>query len=376
MPHFGLYIHIPFCRAKCAYCDFYSLADRDDTDVRRLVLALLAEGKLCRQKLTIPDAVDSWYIGGGTPSRLGSNLLTELANGIAKLYPLADGGEATLEVNPEDVTPELLETAQELGFTRLSLGVQSMRPQILKKLGRRAGFLETVNALELIGRRWKADLSVDLIYGVDDRGKDGGLEGWLADIAEVLAYKPQHISAYELTLEKDSALTGFKADEETCRQMFLDGHRLLEGQSFQHYEISNYALAGHQCRHNHNYWLEGEYLGLGPSAVSYIAGERFGNPGNLDEYLALIKAGKPATTWREKLSAEKRAGEALVLALRMAEGVMIEEFSQAHSFDLSALIASDLVPYLERGLLSVKDGHLKLTLEGMLLSNEVFAAVV
>jgi oxygen-independent coproporphyrinogen-3 oxidase len=117
-------------------------------------------------------------------------------------------------------------------------------------------------------------------------------------------------------------------------------------------------------------------LGLGPAAVSYIAGERFGNPENLDEYLALIEMGKLATTWRERLSAEKRAGEALVLALRMAEGVVIDEFSQAHSFDLNTLIVSDLAPYLERGLLTMEDGHLKLTLEGMLLSNEVFLSLV
>ncbi len=371
MNHFGVYIHIPFCLGKCPYCDFYSLPYREG-DMSRLVRALLSEGEMARRSLSIPGEVDSWYVGGGTPSRLPAELLDELVGGLAGAFPLSGDGESTVEANPEDITLAFLEKITRLGFTRLSLGVQSLRPRILSALGRRTSRQKNLYALELVKDKWKGSLSVDLIYGL----AEGGLSGWLADLEEALQFSPQHISAYELTLEAGSPLEGLKGEDELCREMFLTNHRLLEERGYEHYEISNYALPQSLSKHNMNYWLGGEYLGLGPSSASFIGGERFGNPPDLDRYLSDVFRGSPPTCWRERLAGDRRGREALILALRLGEGVEMDEFSRVHEIDIEGMVNRELAPYFESGLVEIEDGRLRLTLEGMLLSDDVFGGIV
>lgn len=380
----SLYVHAPFCRAKCRYCAFFSHAvggqGPDPRDLARYLDALEAEAAFRARELGRIRAA-SLFVGGGTPSLLGTAGLERLAAILREHFELPPGMEATLEANPDSATPELLATARALGFNRLSLGVQSLDDADLSALGRVHSAEQAMGALAHARAAGFANVGLDLIFGLPGQN----VERWLTVLHRAVDLGPEHLSCYGLTLEPGTPLAGDAAalaalpDEDAQAEMFLRGSELLEAAGYAHYEISNFARPGRACAHNSLGWRGGEVLGLGPAAVSTLGGVRRGNAADLHAWARgladVLAEHAPTPAWQEELSPATRAREALMLALRMAEGVELEAFRQRHGFDPLAGKAAILAQMLDAGLILVDTGRLRLTRRGMLVSNSVIRAL-
>jgi putative oxygen-independent coproporphyrinogen III oxidase len=348
VPGFGVYLHVPFCAARCDYCSFATWTDRHHlTDAylgacRRHVDRLVAEG--------MPPAT-SVFVGGGTPSLVPAAGLVAVLDGI----PRAPGCEVTVECNPDDVTDDLVERYVAGGVTRLSLGVQSTSPHVLAALGRRHDLDNVVRAVACLRRAGIATFNLDVIYG----GAGETLDDWCRTLDDVLALDPPHVSAYALTVEAGTPLAAdpdrHPDDDDQADKYLATGER-LEAAGLEWYEISNWARPGHECRHNLLYWTMGEYEAIGCAAHGHRAGRRWWNLRTPDRYLEAVEAGVSVQAAGEELDADGRALEGLQLALRTRAGV-----------PAAALDADDLPGLVE----PTGDGRLVLTVPGRLLANEV-----
>lgn len=358
----GLYLHIPFCRQKCHYCDFVSFACKEEL-IDSYLCALDTEASLFGQQ-----TFDTLYIGGGTPSILSVNQLDVLCEIVSRHFaPISSFSESTVEANPESLTPEKLKLLKQLGINRLSLGLQSMNDYVLKRIGRVHDvntFLAVYNQARQVGFE---NISIDLIAGLPEQSEQDFLTG----LKQVLDLKPQHLSVYGLQIEEATpfATAGVKVDDELLRKELEQVHFILHEAGFVHYEISNFALPNFESRHNLAYWKNQEYLGLGPSAASYQKGQRHSNTSDLREYLRCMRFGKPAVEFSEKLTGKAKEGEAIMLGLRMLEGVHLTPHQQA-------LFSDEIEDICQRGLVTLEDDLLKLTFEGMFLANQAFMAFV
>ncbi len=370
----GLYLHVPFCRARCGYCAFASSV-YEPARADRYLAALGREAGL-RGALAAELAPDTLYVGGGTPSSLSPDQLRRLGEVIAGLGVLPGVEEMSAEANPGSADPRRLAVLREFGFGRLSLGAQSFDDAELSLLGRshRAGEIP-----EAVGAARKAgfdSLSLDLIFGLPGQTP----EGFRTSLKKALELEPEGISLYGLTYEPGTPLTReldagrlTPAGEEAEREMYLAAVEELLGAGYRHYEIANFARPGAECRHNLNYWTGGEYLGLGAGAFSYLGGERRGNAGDVEDYCARAEAGRDLTETSERLAPEKSAREALMLGLRLVDGVELAEFEARTGFDAVALFGDSFDMHRSAGRLEVEEGHLRLTLEGILVANRVMA---
>jgi oxygen-independent coproporphyrinogen-3 oxidase len=360
MGEFGVYVHVPFCSKRCDYCDFATWTDRHHL-MTDYVSACVAEIAGARRHETLPAAT-SVFFGGGTPSLLPAD---ELCRVLAALE-LAAGAEVTVECNPENVTPALLDTYLEAGVNRISLGVQSMLPHVLASLGRVHRLEAVTRAVAAIGAAGFTTFNVDLIYGAAAESDDDWrrtLEGVLA-----LAPAPPHISAYALTLEPGTPLWRDPArhpDDDAMAGRYEQAEATLSAAGYEWYEISNWARPGRECRHNLLYWRQGNYRGFGCAAHSHIDGHRFWNVRTPERYIAHIgsaagRQARPATGGGERLDGAGRALEALELGLRTRNGV-----------PAAALPRPDLEQLREEGLVTVSDEQATLTVRGRLLANEV-----
>lgn len=315
----ALYVHVPFCVAKCTYCDFYSLAAEGQDLAGTLELLLReAERRAPRRPRTV-------FLGGGTPSYHSSAELERLLDGLERATGFrASAEEVTVECNPESLTLEKARTLHALGVDRLSIGFQSLDPRILALFGRVHDAEASFRAFEAARAAGFERLSVDLIYGVPGQA----LDAWEADLARILALRPDHVSAYQLTYEPGTPLHaelesgGFQRlteDEELA--FFERTHGLLAAAGYEAYEVSNFALSGQQCLHNLNYWANGPYLGIGPSAVSKVGDTRFGNPRSLPTWRSAVQSGRFPAAWEETPSPAVRLGETWWLGLRTRAGV-------------------------------------------------------
>ncbi len=319
----GLYVHVPFCRGKCAYCSFYSVSDR--AGVSAWAEALLREADLYRNRF---ERFDTLYVGGGTPSFLSPTVFRKVLSGLRERFSLDEKAEVTLEVNPEDVSLENAGFWLEEGVTRISVGVQSLDDACLKRLGRRHTGRQALMALEVLRLAGCANLSVDLIWGLPGQG----LPAWLETLREVLAFDPEHCSCYELTVEKGTPLATLVRrgllhvpDEETACAFFEHTSDLLHNRGYIHYEISNYARSeALLSRHNLKYWRHVPYLGLGPSAHSFDGRRRWANVRSVSRYVERLRHGEPAVDFVEELTGEKKRLERLFLGFRTREGVSMD----------------------------------------------------
>ena len=347
-PPFGIYVHIPFCLARCHYCAFATWDDRPHligayaaavvTDVETAVAAGL------------PSATSAFF-GGGTPSLLDAAQL----GAIVRALPLAPGAEVSVECNPDTVSVEQLAGYRDAGVTRISLGVQSMVPHVLAALGRTHDPDNVARAVEAIVRAGYTSWNMDLIYGaVGESPAD-----WEATLAAALDLDPPHVSAYGLTVEAGTPLAADPArhpDDDDEADKYLLADAILGGAGLASYEISNWAQPGHECRHNLLYWSQGDYRGFGCAAHSHEAARRWWNVRTPERYLALVAAGEATEAADEVLGPEDRRIEGLQLALRTRGGVPDE--AVPHDDDLG-------------GLVHRQDGRATLTLTGRLLANEV-----
>jgi oxygen-independent coproporphyrinogen-3 oxidase len=364
----GLYVHIPFCISKCHYCDFYSVAVVPEL-LDRYIEALLIEADSYGR-------VDfaTLYIGGGTPSLLGSERLETLVNGLSRRFNLEGLQEATIEFNPESAGRDFLETAHNLGIRRVSIGAQSLNDEELKKAGRVHDKRQVLDAVDAALASGFNNISADVMIGLP-----GQTTRSLGDTINTLTGAGiNHISAYCLSKEEGTAFSRFPPPdlpgEDDQANLFESAVDILRSHGFAHYEISNFALAGFECQHNLNYWRGGEYLGLGPAAASHSGGSRFKNAPCLERYLD-----DPLSTreGEERLDDGRKAGEEAMLRLRLIEeGLDLREM--AGRFERSAVesLEARLNDLVSRQML-VKDGHIfRLPAGRILTSNNVFIDVI
>lgn len=341
---FGVYIHIPFCRHRCDYCAFATWTDRDHViddylDALRRDIARASLGP-----------VTSVFVGGGTPTRVPAE---DLASVLA-VVPLATGAEVTVECNPDDVTVEMMRTYAGAGVSRVSIGVQSMVPSVLASLGRTHVPANVSHAVAAVRSAAIPTFNLDIIYGAAGES----LDDWRATLEGVLVLEPPHVSAYALTIEAGTPLAEDPSrhpDDDDLADKYELADDLLISAGLSNYEVSNWAVPGHECRHNMLYWRQGNYRGFGSAAHSHSDGHRWWNIRTPERYVAAVRNGESTEAAGENLDAETRRIEGLQLALRMHDGV------PASAVDVDGL----------EGLVSVDGDRVRLTRSGRLLANEV-----
>jgi oxygen-independent coproporphyrinogen-3 oxidase len=371
------YIHVPFCRHRCGYCNFTLVAGRDD-----LIGAYL--DALSRELAATggPHPVETLFFGGGTPTHLPPAQLGRLLEVVGRTFPLAAGGEWSVEANPIDLTDDpggdrtrVLATA---GVSRISLGAQSFDPRVLKLL-ERDHTPEQIAASYDRARQIAQSVSLDLIFGVPGQS----LADWQRDLASAVALAPDHLSTYGLTFEKGTAFWSrlgrgemARADEDLERAMYEAAIETLTAAGYEHYEVSNFARPGHRCRHNETYWTGRPYFATGPGAARFVAGRRETNHRSTTTYIARVLAGQSPVAESEQLEPEDAARERLVFALRRLEGIDLAQFAAETGFAAERLGGDALSRFLNQGLLEIVDRenhrHLRLTRRGLLVSDALW----
>jgi putative oxygen-independent coproporphyrinogen III oxidase len=350
-PPFGVYVHVPFCASRCDYCAFATWTDRDPLMAAYAEACGLELERATREE-GLPLAT-SVFVGGGTPSRLPPDLLAGILDAVAR-HPDA---EVTAECNPEDADAERFARWRAAGVNRVSFGVQSMVPRVLESLGRRHGTTQVARALALADAAGFDSVNVDLIVGAAAE-TDADVAATV-DAVLRLSPRPAHVSAYALTVEAGTPLARDPArhpDDDVVARRYALVDAMLSEAGYRWYEVSNWAVPGHECRHNALYWAQGDYRGIGCAAHSHRGRRRWWNIRTPERYIEAVRAGRPATAADEVLSDEQMAFEGLALALRTSVGVP------------ASVVPDD--PDLE-GLLERRGDRAVLTVRGRLLANEV-----
>lgn len=362
------YIHVPFCRHRCGYCNFTVIAGRPDLH-RSYLNALKAELALLGE----PAEVDTLYLGGGTPTELRLSEFQELMELVKFWFPLAVDGEFTTEANPEDMTSEYVELFQEVGINRVSLGGQSFDESKLAVLERNHSAVQLEHCFELLSPI--DSISMDLIYGVPDES----LQQWERDLKLLLEYEPTHLSTYGLTIEKGTSFwSRFENGEleelsdDLQREFYLTARHMLIEHGYHHYEVSNYAKPGFECRHNEVYWFGEPYFAAGPGAARYVDGFRQVNHRSTTTYISKALEGKSVVAESEHIIGEELYREILVFALRRLDGITDAWFQQKTGMTPWELAGEQLEKFIEQGFFLRTDDQLCLTQEGLLVSDSLW----
>ena len=369
----SLYIHIPFCRAKCAYCDFNSYPDLDHL-FEKYVRALQTEIQWVGQDQ--PRRVNTIYLGGGTPTVLPLALLGEILDTCRKHFTMAAGAEITVEANPGTVDSGYLAGLREKGVTRLSIGVQSFHDNELRLLGRIHTAAQAVESYRLARQAGWSNINLDLIYGLPRQT----LSRWRATLRQAIHLRPDHLSLYCLSVEEDTPLGQRIArgelpvpNPDLAAEMYILAEEMLDRTGYIHYEISNWAQPGHECRHNLTYWHNLPYLGLGAGAHSFFNRQRWHNVLSPADYITRLEAGSPSAEEVEELNEALEVAETVILGLRLVqEGVRFADFRERFGWDLRDVYGREIRKMEQAGLLEVDRERVRLTARGRLLGNEVF----
>jgi oxygen-independent coproporphyrinogen-3 oxidase len=363
------YIHVPFCRHRCGYCNFTLVAGRDDLVgdyLRAIELELAAVGE--------PREVETLYFGGGTPTHLSPDQLRTLSTKVLRSHPLAVDYEWTVEANPADVDGPMIDTLAELGVTRLSLGGQSFRGEKLRLLERDHEPADIGRAVAA-ARDAGLYVALDLIFATPGET----LGQWARDVEAALALQPDHVSTYGLTFERGTAFWSRRehgelaeADESLQREMYALVIDRLTAAGFEHYEVSNFARPGCRSRHNQTYWSGDGYYAAGPGAARYVDGVRETNHRSVTTYLQRVLSGQSPVAEREQLDAEARARELLVFGLRRIDGVDRSDFARRTGLAMDELIAKPLAKFVALGLLADDGQRVRLTREGLFVSDAIW----
>ena len=364
----GLYIHVPFCVSKCAYCNFYSVTTLDL--IPSYLAAVKREMSFYRERFT---AVDTVYLGGGTPSILTGMQLDDLMGIIHETFSVAPGAEITIEANPGDCSPDFLGTLRAAGFNRISIGVQSFDDTLLSFLGRRHSESDAINAVMNSRRAGFANIGLDLIYALPGQNMDH----WTATITKALSFEPEHLSCYELTIEPNTPLgKQFSAGtltvppEDRQFDFFMTTSELLEASGYVHYEVSNFARGwDHVSRHNMKYWRHVPYLGIGPAAHSFLGNQRWWNHRSLHHYLSDIGHGNPPVSDIEQLGSDELMTEAIFLGMRTREGIDLDDFYRRFNRNLMEEKGKALKDFELQGLITIGRGNVAPTRRGLALAD-------
>lgn len=376
-----LYIHIPYCRQKCRYCDFSSYAGQEST-MARYVDALLKEAEAMSAGAA-GQSISTVFLGGGTPSILPAVLLSKLLHGLHRRFDIPAGIEFTTEANPGTLSPEWLQAALDGGVNRLSMGMQASQPALLEALGRIHRFSDVCDSVRMARRMGFENISLDLMFGLPGQTP----QMWQETLHAALSMDVEHLSCYGLIPEDGTPL---KRDldvgrlclpsEEEERQMYDDALSILAAHGYQQYELSNFARPGRACKHNIGYWQRVPYIGLGASAASFLptprGGLRLCNPSGIQAYLSM--ADEQAWRQRERTSLlpEDARFESLMLGLRMTCGVSEDAFAAMHGMTLNDYCGDVLRRQEAAGLLSHHGGHWALTRRGMDVQNAILVEIM
>jgi oxygen-independent coproporphyrinogen-3 oxidase len=371
----GVYIHIPFCRSFCSYCDFYSVTDCSETDA--FVEAILREASL-RSGYLYNETVDTVYLGGGTPSLLSVAQAKKILDAVRKNFSVIRDPEITVEVNPDDIRAGYIRSLAALGVNRISIGVQSWDDGRLKYLGRRHTARQSAEALETAFSEGIKNVSADLIYGIPGMTTADLRQ----DIEKTLTFPVTHISAYHLTIEEGTPLHRLRekgklteTDEETSSSMFMLLISLLREKGFLHYEISNFALEGYISKHNSAYWKQVPYIGLGPSAHSFDRRSRQWNVSDVKEYISSVNEGTVSFE-REELDRLTLFNEYIMTALRTVWGIDLAHVENNYDKELHDYLVNMSGKYIRYGLMKRERDTLALTDQGRMISDNIIAELL
>ncbi len=374
----GVYIHIPFCKSRCRYCDFFSTTQLERR--KEYVDALLQEITL-RKNDILREPIHTLYFGGGTPSLLDIADIEKILHQLYIINYTLYINEVTLEANPQDLTPDKLQAYRALGINRLSIGIQSFQEKHLTLLGRRHNAEEAIRAVQWAQEAGFENISIDLIYGIPEQT----VSQWEADIQQALALNVPHISTYNLIYEEGTRLTQMLTDEQitpldedTENQMYEIIVRTLQAHGYNHYEVSNFCKSNYHSRHNSAYWDNTPYIGIGAGAHSYAknegqtaSGVRMWNTSDLDAYISSIQQGILPQE-QEILTPKDTYNERVMLGLRTQQGIALGNLSEQEK----AYCLAQAQTYIERGMLSLQDDYLRASLQGSEILNQLIVKLM
>lgn len=369
----GIYVHIPFCKKKCEYCDFYSITGCDSKlfdNYLKAVVKQLNDYTLGGYKIK----VDTIYIGGGTPSIFGGKRLSILLKEIKRRFIFTKDIEITVEVNPESVDKKFFKILKKSGVNRISMGVQSADDIQLSRLGRIHDFSKACEAVELCRKYCTDNISLDLMYGLEDQT----MRSWENSIQAIISLKPKHISCYSLTLEEGTPM--FKRgpelpDDDTIADMYLVAIDTLENNGYMQYEISNFALKGYESKHNSRYWNLSPYIGIGAAAHSFYGDKRYSNISDAERFIELISAGESVISTVDEVPVKNRVGEYVMLKLRTVSGIDESVFERKFKQSFSSY-AERLKKYINSGHVIYDGVSYRLTPKGFFVSNSIISDVL
>ena len=367
----SLYIHVPFCLSKCLYCDFYSIPY--NSQIADDYIKALCRGIGVRKNDI--HSLKTIYIGGGTPSILSEKDISKILDTVINIYSVNTGAEITIEANPKTITPEKAKGFLSSGINRISMGIQSFSDKELLILGRAHNTEDAINTFGDLRAAGFQNISIDLIYGIPGQS----LEQWGLTLQRAIELGPEHISAYELTPEQGTPLFDMlqqgklvMPDEDALADMFYKGIDTLNEHGYTHYEISNFAKPGFECRHNLNYWDRGEYIGLGASAHSFSGRTRTANISDVKKYIEGMKSGKLPVSETTEIKEDEELSELIFLGLRKTEGISFNLFPEETAETIKKAVKDKHL----HGLIELDGNNLRSTRKGLILNNELICRVL
>jgi len=374
----GLYLHIPFCKSRCAYCAFNSRACKSPPPAylkaMATQIAYWAGHDWCRRR-----RFASLFIGGGTPTIYPADDLSRLIGLCRESFRLSPDCEITVEANPNTTSARSLAELRRAGVNRLSLGVQAFSARLLAGLGRTHSPAQALAAVNWARKAGFANLNLDLMYGLPGQT----MSEWRESLEIALDLRPEHLACYELTIEDDTPFAGragegelLLPDEDEALAMAELARKLAARAGLTRYEISNYAAPGRRCRHNLNYWRNGDYLGIGAGAVSCLSGFRFGQAADSGQFTSLVQRGLLPISEGECLPLAARFRESVVMGMRLTAGVSLARLARRFAFNPAEYYGKTIEELLNQGLVSVSRGHLRLSPAGLPLANQVLSKLV
>jgi len=372
----ALYFHIPYCKQKCPYCDFNSY----DNGINKDFVTALKEEIGIKSKNIDQYQIGSVFFGGGTPTTLSSFQITDILNFCFNKFSIKSDCEVSIEVNPGTIDYQYLKLLRSKGFNRLSLGCQSFNDDLLKKIERIHNCDETFQSISAVRKAGFKNISLDLMFGLPGQS----FEIWEETLQSATQLKPTHISVYNLTIEKETPFYDqlrkgilILPSEELQSKMYKRAVEYLSQAGYVHYEISNFAVKGYECRHNKVYWNNNEYVGFGPGAASYLNGTRSKNILSPEKYIETLLEKKEIPLFeKETLDQKKSMWETLMLGLRMVKGINLSDFEKRFGKTLDSEFDEKIRKLRNEHFLEYSDKKLKLTRKGILYSNEVFVELI
>lgn len=381
MKELGIYVHIPFCKQKCYYCDFISYANKEEK-TKEYVKCIQKEIEIESKKYSKDEyEITTIYFGGGTPSYISAIYIENIINVIKLNYNVKDNAEITIEINPGTVNEEKILIYEKIGINRVSIGLQTTNDKLLKQIGRIHTYEEFLNCYKLVSKSKIDNINVDLMLALPNQT----IEDLEESLQKVINLKPNHISLYSLILEEGTKLEKMVSEnivklpeEDMEREMYWKTKRILEKNGYNHYEISNFAKEGYKSKHNMNCWSQKEYLGFGVAAHSYVNRKRYCNTNNIEEYISNIKKGKiennrTVCEIQNKIDEQK---EFMMLGLRKIDGIDIQEFKNKFVENPIYVFHKELEKLVNKDLVEIDLDKIKLTNKGLDFANLVWEEFV